>query len=96
MNVGFQRPARIPERRFLQVADHDDPAAARPALPRDPFGHGQRAGSGDAPHRVAEPDEWDAAAFEFCQQALDAGLFPAKRLVRPRRQPEAGVQEVVR
>jgi radical SAM protein with 4Fe4S-binding SPASM domain len=36
------------------------------------------------------------AGFQFCQQALDAGLFPAKRLVRPRRQPEAGVQEVVR
>ena len=35
------------------------------------------------------------AGFQFCQQALDAGLFPAKRLVRPRNQPEAGVQEVV-
>jgi SynChlorMet cassette radical SAM/SPASM protein ScmF len=34
------------------------------------------------------------AGFQFCQQALDAGLFPAKRLVRPRSQPEAGAREV--
>ena len=27
------------------------------------------------------------AGFDFCQQALDAGLFPAKRLVRPRPEP---------
>jgi hypothetical protein len=27
------------------------------------------------------------AGFPFCQEALDQGLFPAKRLVRPRGQP---------
>lgn len=32
------------------------------------------------------------AGFQFCQQAHDAGLFPAKRLLRPRSQP--GTQEV--
>jgi SynChlorMet cassette radical SAM/SPASM protein ScmF len=34
------------------------------------------------------------AGFQFCQQALDAGLFPAKRLLRPRSQTEAGPREV--
>jgi hypothetical protein len=29
------------------------------------------------------------AGFQFCQQALDAGLFPAKRLLRPRTQARA-------
>ena len=29
------------------------------------------------------------AGFQFCQQALDAGLFPPRRLLRPRSQPGA-------
>jgi SynChlorMet cassette radical SAM/SPASM protein ScmF len=34
------------------------------------------------------------AGFQFCQQAYDAGLFPARRLLRPRSRPGASAEEV--
>jgi len=34
------------------------------------------------------------AGFQFCQQALDAGLFPAKRLMQLRAKPRASAEEI--